>query len=283
VGGGSVTIDSNVSGDIFATGGSLFIDGTADDVRVAGGEMTINGEIKGDLISGAGIVNLNGKVGGDALIGTDMLHFGESAKVGGKLSYATPEPMSAADRVAASSEYFESNSDFDFDVSPPSIFSIFSSWFIRTFLTIISYVVLTGLLLKYRPNLFDRPLHILNNDWAKSAGWGVLYLVILPIVSIVLAIVIGIGFGVGAALATFLVIFSLNFLLSFITPILIGTWLGNQFTESGTTGILVAVAILTLLFALPLVGFIVEFIAGLLVVGSLLLVIRQNNETAKMI
>lgn len=281
VGGGQVTINSNVAGDIFAAGGTLSIKGTADDVRVAGGEVTMNGQINGDMMTGGARIELNGKVNGDAFVGTDSLTFGESAKVGGKLSYATPAPLDEASRVAGEAEHFESNTDIEVNVSPPSIRSIFSGWFTRTLLTVAGYVLLTWLVLTFRPNWLDRPVSMLNNDWGKSAGWGVIYLIAVPIATIILVISMGIVFGIGASIATLFVIFSLNFIISFVTPIIAGTWLGNQFTESGTTGILVTVAVLALLFALPLVGSIIKFVAFVLIMGSLLLMVRQTSEPIK--
>ncbi|MFT5197209.1 MAG: hypothetical protein ACI85U_004250, partial [Candidatus Promineifilaceae bacterium] len=85
------------------------------------------------------------------------------------------------------------------------------------------------------------------------------------------------------AVAIVALIFGISALVSLLSPVLIGYWLGNQFTDSGTTGILTAVAVLALVIALPLVGGIIGLVAFALAIGSLLLVLRQDNETIKAI
>lgn len=88
VAGGSVFVNSAISGDIFAVGGTVTIENTIEqdaviaagtvimnnsvggDVRVAGGTLTINGAIAGDLLVAGGTVNITekGSVGGDLVM-----------------------------------------------------------------------------------------------------------------------------------------------------------------------------------------------------------------------
>ncbi|MFK7803988.1 MAG: hypothetical protein AB8G95_20305 [Anaerolineae bacterium] len=277
-GGDMVVISGNVAGDVFAAGREFILTGSADDVRIGAGFVTIDGDIRGDLMVGSGNVKINGVIGNDAFVGTESLSFSESAKIGGKLSYATPEPIAAAGRVASSSEHFESNFEASTEFEAPSAFGLFGNWIWRTIMAVIGYVAIAWLLFKFMPRFMDRSVTVLNKDLGKSAGWGLVLFVLAPAVFFFTTIVIGLFFGFGAALALSFTAFSSLALLWVVSPIVIGYWVGSRFTEQGMIGILGAVAAAAILITLPLVGGIFAFASYILVLGSLVLAIRNGDN-----
>lgn len=276
-GGGTINVNGAVSGDIIGGGQTFTLNGSADDVRVGGASITINGDVGDDFMAAAAIVTLNGKVGNDAYVGTDSLKFGESARISGKLSYTTPEPLSQADRVAASSEYFESSNSYTAP-APPSAFALLGSWIVRTIFAVIGYVVIAWLLLRFMPQLLTKPTGLIESDLGRTAGWGLVLTFVAPFVLFFVTIVIGIFFGFGAALALSFATFSMLALIWLLSPIIIGYWIGSKFTDGGQTGILGAVAAVAILITLPLVGGIFTFFSYIVALGSILLLVRNDDN-----
>jgi len=73
VGGGSITINGNIKGDLIAAGGQITLNGdVADDVRMAGGSLFINGNVGDDLIASGGQLNVSSGtlIGGSLVFGS---------------------------------------------------------------------------------------------------------------------------------------------------------------------------------------------------------------------
>jgi hypothetical protein len=65
-----VAADETVTGDLYATGGFIRIEGTVEgDVVASGGGVDVSGEVGGDLLAGSGNVDVSGEVAGDVRIG----------------------------------------------------------------------------------------------------------------------------------------------------------------------------------------------------------------------
>jgi cytoskeletal protein CcmA (bactofilin family) len=74
-----VTAGETVQGDLYASGGSVRIEGTvAGDLVAWGGQVEVSGEVSDDLIVGSGTVDISGRVGGDARLGAGRVTVGGS-------------------------------------------------------------------------------------------------------------------------------------------------------------------------------------------------------------
>lgn len=63
-----------VSGDLYAAGGTVRIEGTVEgDLVASGGQVEVTGEVGGDLIASAGSIRISGQIGGDARTGAGQL------------------------------------------------------------------------------------------------------------------------------------------------------------------------------------------------------------------
>jgi cytoskeletal protein CcmA (bactofilin family) len=74
-----VAAGETVSGDLYASGGQVRIEGTVDgDLVASGGQVQISGEVTGDALVGSGNVDISGQVGGDARLGAGQVTVGGS-------------------------------------------------------------------------------------------------------------------------------------------------------------------------------------------------------------
>lgn len=85
-GGGLVTVDEDVNGDLVIAGGSVTINGDVNgDLIVAGGQITINGDVSDDIRAAGGSIFLNGNVGDDLIATSGQLNVSANSLIGGTL------------------------------------------------------------------------------------------------------------------------------------------------------------------------------------------------------
>jgi cytoskeletal protein CcmA (bactofilin family) len=74
-----VAADETVAGDLYASAGTVRIEGTVEgDLVAAGGQVEISGEVGGDVLVGSGSVDISGDVGGDVRAGAGQVTVGGS-------------------------------------------------------------------------------------------------------------------------------------------------------------------------------------------------------------
>jgi cytoskeletal protein CcmA (bactofilin family) len=87
---GTVRVDGRVDGDLVASGGQVTVAGTVTgDLLAAGGSVTISGEVGGDVRVAAGQVRVQGggRVGEDLLVAAGQATVDPGARVGGDLIF----------------------------------------------------------------------------------------------------------------------------------------------------------------------------------------------------
>lgn len=100
IGGGAVSLNSEVNGDVFIAGGQVDVDGSiSDDLFVGSGDVRVTGDVAGDVRIGAGSVRIEGTVGGDLMIGAGTVEIAEGASVAGN-SYIGTGQLVVAGEVA---------------------------------------------------------------------------------------------------------------------------------------------------------------------------------------
>lgn len=100
--GAAVTLRAPVGGDLSMIGFSLRSADTArtaGNARMLGSTVTIDGPIGGALAALGGEVTLNAPVTGDALLQGGSITFGPKARIAGKLTYSSPEPVTIPTEV----------------------------------------------------------------------------------------------------------------------------------------------------------------------------------------
>jgi cytoskeletal protein CcmA (bactofilin family) len=84
-----VPAGETVGGDLYASGGTVRIDGRVDgDLVASGGQVIVAGTVTGDLLAAAGSTTISGEVGGDARVATGQARVQGQGRVGEDLLVA---------------------------------------------------------------------------------------------------------------------------------------------------------------------------------------------------
>ncbi|NNK17635.1 MAG: hypothetical protein HKP49_00620 [Maribacter sp.] len=306
--GASLFVKDSIHGDLTAAGGEISIEGTiADDARLAGGRITIDSEIgddlvvfggevlltedaliQGKLVCYGGDVTVNGEVieglkisGGDVLInGTirgpskiavEALMLGSNAKFHNDVEY-----WDSDGEINFNNALVNADAQFNEDLKDESELSLtkigitsLKKWFIyiaSAFLAILAFHAL------FR-NAFASAVEGLDDNLLKSFGFGLIYLIGIP-VAILLAFLITIGLRLGL-FATAIFVFSLVF-GQIVAAILIAYYLRDRKDKDWgfwpVTFVALAIAILLrLLTMIPYAGIVIAIIILSVTYGALTL------------
>ncbi len=245
IAGGNLIVNDSINGDLTAAGGELFLNSyIADDVRIAVGTVTIDSEIGDDLVvfggeviltenakvhgnlkCFAGSIEINGEVIGKLKVkGADVLINGtikETSKIIGE-----DITIGSNAKFHKEVEYWNSDGEIDFkntlvnteanfnenlgeEKSQLSLTTFgttsFSLWIFYVLSAFLVILVLHGLF----KNTFSTAVEGIENNWLKSFGFGLIYLIGIPLL-IILALLMIIGIPLGL-FATVIFIFSLLF------------------------------------------------------------------------
>ena len=312
IAGGKLVINDSIKGDLTAAGGELFINKyIADDVRIAvgraiidteigddlvvfGGEviLTENAKINGNLICTAGNVEINGEIVGTLDVkGTDVLvnaTIGETSKIMGE-----NVTIGTNARFHKDVAYWSSDEDIDFKnalINSKAQFNeelgkeksqLSMTSFGTNSLKLWGYYVLSAFLVilvlhAIFRNAFSTAVEDLENNWLVSFGYGLVYLVGIPLL-IILALLMIIGIPLGL-FATAIFLFSLLF-GHLIAAILVVYYLKHKNKKSWGFW---TVTLLALLCAVILSGLTIIPIAGILL-SVVILSITYGALTLKVI
>lgn len=293
IAGAGVDISGTIGDDLFVAGGGqpgasfpmqisqsrtisqgVFINsGTqiGGDLFVGGGVGQVAGVVDGDAYIGMGGVNFGADVNGNVELASDGVTFSEGAAVDGRLRVsATTAPLVPSSLT----ESFEFNEIAPNEIEQPSLASRIWAWTWRTALTLIGFVGLTWLLLRYMPNLVKQPAAVLADAPGKSAAYGVvaaLLLMFIPLASFVLVALVWAFFGVGPGLVLLLALFGVLSLVWIFSPLVTGYWIGRMFGLEALTSTLAGVAVLVILIQVPFIGWLIALLSFLFAFGAVLL------------
>jgi hypothetical protein len=187
----SIGVRGPVSGDLTASGMSLHTSTDAvvsGNARLAGRTVIIDGPILGALAAAGAEVILNAEISGDVLVTAETITFGPKAKIGGILTYSTPEKMEIPERVIAADrvrfKVYEQTEmmrqtrdmwrDWDYSVTP-SFFTLFSGFLV----TLGFFVVIGALFLALLPRQVHRLQQSIDARPGRSLLTGVIGLSML--------------------------------------------------------------------------------------------------------
>ncbi|MEL6812300.1 MAG: hypothetical protein AAFP76_13300 [Bacteroidota bacterium] len=320
VAGGNLFVNDSILGDLTAAGGELFLNGyIADDARMAVGRVVVDSEIGDDLVifggeviltenaivqgnlrCFAGNIEMNGKVIGKLDIkGTDILINGtvkETSKIVG-------EDISIGSNAQFHKDvkYWNSHGEIDFsttlinsraqwneeleaDASQLSLISygtrslkLWGGYILSAFLAILFLHTL------FR-NTFTNAAEGLEGNWLKSFGFGLIYLVGIPL-AVIMALLVAIGIPLSLFI-TAIFIFSLLF-GHYIASLMMVYYFKHKKEKpwgfwSITLLALVCTVLLRLLTMIPWVGIVLSVIVLTITYGALTLTaFRTKKEQVK--
>jgi cytoskeletal protein CcmA (bactofilin family) len=296
---------SGVGGDLVFAGYQALLAGQIDgDTNVAGGAVRIEGTIAGDVD-----VNVGGAETGQGGQMPPRIPFfpgvpsvpsvspgltvGDDASIGGDLSYTANQRVEiregAVDGEIDFSRYVPERTQ---EEAEPSAVLAVLRWFVRQLRRLVTLLLVGALMLWLFPAWTRKMETIVRSKPLPSLGWGVVALaafivgmVVLVIVTVLLAVVFGVvtlGELAGRFVTLGLVIFGaagfgFSVFWSYVTRVVISLLLGHlifrlfgfQTTEKLWWPGLVGVLIFVLVTAIPVLGWLVGFLAALLGLGAL--------------
>lgn len=287
--GGTITVLSDAGDDLHLVGGTIIVQGNvADDAVVAGGDITMEGVVGGDVAVAGGTIALNAQVGGkarvaggkviiDAPIGGDVeiwgedIELGPNANIGGSFTYHSEKEakIDEAAIIAGESSFDKkeipvSNSG----ISKGSIAAFLSlALLAKLLMTLVGAFALYFFFPKYSRQLASNA----GEKWLASLTVGVIFLIVIPFVSIFLLLtIIGLPLGAIALLGYAL---SLIF-ASIAAPVVVGSvitkWVRKGGYEVTAKTVLIGVLVYFALMFVPILGSLVKFAAYLITLGALL-------------
>jgi cytoskeletal protein CcmA (bactofilin family) len=261
--GGSVTITGNVTGDLTVTAGSTIIAGNIDgDLRTVGGDIHIRerATIGGATEATGGTITVDGTLADDTQLSGDSITVGPTATIDGDLAYSA-ETVDISDDAEISGELSErDNLDgpaFS-DVSLPDIPDIVVTPLIGLYLFLANFV-LGAVLLVAAPRFSDHVSEQGVDRPVLSGGVGLATLIGMPfLIGALFISIVGIPLAFFASYSFFFAVWVGLVYGAFV----VGTWGLSLFDVSHQWGALaLGLAIVSLLNALPYVGFVLVIIA----------------------
>ncbi len=313
--GANLSINDSIHGDLTAAGGEIAVGGPiADDVRVAGGRITIDSEIGDDLVVFGGEViltekaRINGKLvcySGDVTVNGEVI---EGLKISGG-DVSINGPIRGSSKIAVEDltlgpnakfhedvEYWHSDGEINFntalvnaearyneDLEAESQVSLIAfgitslkEWLIYIFSAFLAILVFHAL---FR-NAFSSAVEGLEDNLLKSFGFGLLYLIGIPL-AILFAFVITIGVKLGLFAAAVFV-FSLVF-GQIVAAILIAYYLRERKDKDWgfwpvTFVALVVAVLLRLVGMIPYAGIAIAVIILAVTYGALTLQVFRAKK-----
>lgn len=270
--GGSVTIQNTIGGDLVVGGGQITVggNGVGGDVAIAGGTVAINAPITRNVQIQGGSVYLNAPIGGNITINADTVTLGSNAVISGTLTYSATSELTREEgaQLIGTVNYEPKPIETSTEAVGVGTFAAIISIFVlvRFFALLISALLL-GLLLK---RYSDIVIHHAISRPLFEIGRGLLIAITLPIVSVLLLFT-GIGIPLGiVGLLGFVILMIASWI---VAPIILGSWIYDYLykteREVSWKTILLGVVVYSILGLLPIVGWIVQVILGLLAIGAM--------------
>ena len=301
--GGSIIVNGDVLGDLIVVGGQIDINGlVTGNARVAGGDILIKGDIRKDvmivsgnltltekskigrdlvlgsarsvisstvgrrIIGGASDMSIDGKVDGDVVVTANELTIGENAIVTGDVWYTSENKAD----ISSSADIKGSVHSRRPPVGRGTISRQIASA-LNFAVSIIWLMVLGTVLLALFPGYAYRVNENLEDSPWKTLVWGILALILTPIIAGLLIVTI-IGFPLA------LIIFFIYLFGIYVTKIYFGHYLGKRILGRlrGTGAhwfwsLLLGIMIILVLAKIPILGTVVRVVVVLFGLGAIVL------------
>ncbi|MCL5986293.1 MAG: hypothetical protein M1371_06975 [Actinobacteria bacterium] len=282
--GGFLTVTSQVGKDIIVAGGIINVNPggeVAGKTLATGGQITLNGKFNGDVNVSGGQVTLKGEYLGDVKIESDDITIGPGTRISGDLTYtsANKAKIDESTQITGKVEQIvperakaaEAGRAGAAAITATSVASMILWAFIRKLVMFAMAFVVSLIFVYGFPKRTKMAMEIFVKSPWKSLGIGFLTLIVIPIGSIILMLTV-VGLPIGLfALAVY------PFML-YVTKIIVGISIGDLILNSKRSkplhpllSVLVGLAILFVLWLIPVFSFVVTILVWSFGLGALIL------------
>lgn len=288
--GGQVTINGSVSGELVVAGGNVTINGpVGGNVRGSGGQFAASGTVGKDLAVAAGNLSVSGKVGGDLLFAAgqaDVPGTVTGSIEGGAGRYTRSGTVGGTEEVSIGQGFQQPA-----PAAPAgnAVLDVIRQFVVVFLLGALALWLVPRAVHSAEETLRVRTLQSLVSGLLTIIGW-IVGLILVIIVVIVLAIVFGLlTLGALAAIEsiagilfiivfTFVFIVACTFLADALVGLALGRWIARAFNMRMTQdrwselGLLaLGAAVVAIVAAIPIIGWIFKLAVVLGGVGALVL------------
>jgi len=302
--GGKVRIGSDIGRSVYAAAGQLAINGKvghnvrmvggqaelgpksdiAGNVSIGGGQARLHGTVRGHVQAAGGRVLIDGPVGGDVVATSGQVELGPNARIAGKLSYRSSEPLQrdAAAQVTGGVEVLKPSLGGGRDAASapaerheaPRVAGGRIAW-----VWTLGLIVLAGVLLAALPGFYGHVARTLRERPGLSMLLGFALLVCTPVAALLMFItLVGIPLGLFTT-AIYLALLPVAYVSAGIA---LGDWALTRWQPDRASGLrwrllatAVALVLLAMLGRIPWLGALVAFAALLGGLGALMLQLRR--------
>ncbi len=276
-----ITDETVIHGNLISCGGNLEIDGKIKGLaKVCGGNLTLNGKIAKEATFYGGKVIINGEIRGPSKIVAETIEIGDNAKFYADVEYwAEDREVDFKDSLIKSSATFNEDLAIEDNQFSWGLFGVaaLGFWLFYIFSAFLIILLLNALL----KNWFAKAVVNLDKDVFKSLGYGIAYLIGIPLLIVVTFIMV-IGIPIGLFLTT-LYVFSLLF-GHLVVALLITHYLNKRNEKSWNFWTIIflalAIAIVIRLFTfIPILGGIISLLVIAIGYGALLITVIQHKAS----
>jgi cytoskeletal protein CcmA (bactofilin family) len=279
--GGTVVIDKNVtiSGNLLVSGGDITLNGTVKgNIRGAFGKFTMNGVIEKDMdCKGANLI-INGSVMGKSVLSAMDIEIGDNAAFNDNVRYWNKKGSLDVKQAVKKGQVM-----YD-----PSLKVETGRWYYIGWMSLMAVIWYLGtaiLMIFLTQFLFSKTMRRASDTGStqtvKSLGYGLLYLIGVPVITII-AFIIVIGVPIGFILLFGYIITMA--LATVITSVIAANWFNTKYNHNWGTGkmVLTATGIFIVLKLLSVTVFLswLVVVASLMAFGAILLNINWRRKEA---
>lgn len=271
--GGTVMIAGTVNGSVTAVGGTITLAPSSEilgSVVMAGGNVMLDGDIGGNLVAYAGNVTTSGTVDGDTKIGVGTAVLLPTTTIGGSLTIETEDPESVQDEASVSGTRDVVVKTFDNSKMQAEKLNMEAVTGVSKFFTFFMGLVAGLVLLYFFPKTSQAVSKTVLSKPLASLGWGIVYLIIAPVVSIfLLTTILGIPLGI-------------LLLLTYIADLMVSLWVAGyamglylagrfkfSWLSSSYAQFVLGLAVITILSVVPIFGGVLYLASVLFGMGAL--------------
>jgi hypothetical protein len=296
--GGKLYVKKDIKGDLVITGGTVMIDKNVTiggNLLISGGEITLNGTVKGNMRGAFAKFAMNGSIekdmdckGGNLIVNGTVM--------GKSVLSATDIDIGGNATFNDDVRYWNNKGSLDFKQAMKKGQATYDTslkietghWYYAGWMSLMAVIWYLGtaiLMIFLTQFLFPKTMRRASDtvfmETLKSLGYGLLYLVGVP-VAMIIAFVTVIGIPIGLILL-FGYILTMA-LAAVITSVVAANWLNSKYNYNWGTGKMVLTAtgifiVLKLLSATVILSWVVS-VASLIAFGAILLNINWRRKEA---
>lgn len=282
--GNSINLSGKISRNAMAFGASILSAGGSSigwDMLAVGAFAQIAGNIGGDLYGSLGQATISGQIGKNVNLyfgqqnkktNSPVLTIADTARINGDVKYKSDKN---ADIAAGAVIKGETIHNLPAVIAHKSDFSR-SAWWWGKLISIFSAWVIGLVLISFWRDTIIKITDLMLTKINASFGWGILVLLLTPIITVILLITI-----IGIPLSFILIALWLIslYLSKILVGILVGRSLLNNFwakqKDSLILAMIIGIVITHLIFALPFIGWLIALLAVLWGLGGIMLMLKK--------